>query len=351
MVGAPAFEAGDRGRVVGAVRRRAHGGERRSGQAMRDGRRGASAPHPTDRSAPDRAPQRPVEVHLAAAQSPVAAGRDAAGRTVGCRRRRRAAAAVWRLRRRPLARLAGGLTREDFDPFGELELGRRGVVPGEVEVVAAAVAGVAVVADPAEGRPRFVLDRLGPEGEAGDRRPVARRICELAVQRHDVDREAVVVVGVADVAVVAADVFAARQRAGVAVGDVDREALRRSSAGRGRCGGRPCRLLRAGSRPGSGRSCPARRRAGSAAGIGRVGRRRRRAAAQSEQRERRRRARARRCDEAMAHRRRYRPRRSGRCIRSRTLRPQLGLATPGRIGFARCRRSAKPASTSSAPTG
>ena len=48
--------------------------------------------------------------------------------------------------------------------------GAGGVVPGEVEVVAAAVAGVAVVADPAEGRTGLVLDRLGPVGEAGDRR-------------------------------------------------------------------------------------------------------------------------------------------------------------------------------------
>src|SRR5690242_9536840 len=38
--------------------------------------------------------------------------------------------------------------REDFDPFRERVFGRCGVVPGEVEVVAAAVAGVAVVADP-----------------------------------------------------------------------------------------------------------------------------------------------------------------------------------------------------------
>ena len=44
------------------------------------------------------------------------------------------------------------------------------------------------------------------------------------VQRDDVDREPVVVVGVADVAVVAADVFPVGQGPGVAVGDVDREA-------------------------------------------------------------------------------------------------------------------------------
>src|SRR5215469_469234 len=60
----------------------------------------------------------------------------------------------FRLRRCFLVALARAGTAapggEDFDPFGERVFGRRGVVPGKVEVVAAAVAGVAVVTDPAE---------------------------------------------------------------------------------------------------------------------------------------------------------------------------------------------------------
>jgi hypothetical protein len=119
----------------------------------------------------------------------------------------------------PLARFA---YREDLDPFGQLELWRRGVFPGEMEVVAAAVAGVAVVADPAEGGDGLVLDRLGPFGEARYAVPGAVAFA-VAVQRHDIDGEAVVVVGVSDMAVVATDVFAVGQRARVAVGHVDRE--------------------------------------------------------------------------------------------------------------------------------
>src|SRR6476469_10635146 len=101
----------------------------------------------------------------------------------------------------------GEVDRHHFDPFGELEHRRDGVVPGEVQVVAAAVAGVAVVADPAERRPRFVLFGLGEEGEAGDPGPVGVAFGARG-GGDDVDREAVVVVGVLDVAFVAADVFA-----------------------------------------------------------------------------------------------------------------------------------------------
>ena len=100
----------------------------------------------------------------------------------------------------------------------------RGVVPGEMEVIAAAVAGVAVVANPAEGRRRLALDRLGPEGEAGDRGPFGVTF-GAAAERGQVDGEPVVVIGALGVAFVAAGVLAARQRAGVAVGDVDRVAL------------------------------------------------------------------------------------------------------------------------------
>ena len=122
--------------------------------------------------------------------------------------------------RRPLA-----VDAEDLDPFGELEHRRDRVFPGEVQVVAAAVAGVAVVADPAERRPGAVLARLGPVREPRDR-PPARVAAAVAVQRHDVDGEPVVVVGVAHVAAVAADVRAVGQRPGVPVGDEDRVALR-----------------------------------------------------------------------------------------------------------------------------
>ena len=141
----------------------------------------------------------------------------------GRRRRRRS----WRRLWTRLARLAAGLfaDREDFDPFGELELRRDGVFPGEVEMVAAAVAGVAVVADPAEGRRRLGSAR-GSAQRA--RRVIPRQLAShllLQFSGDDVDREAVVVVGVFDVAAVAADVFAVRQRPRVAVADVDREAL------------------------------------------------------------------------------------------------------------------------------
>ena len=100
--------------------------------------------------------------------------------------------------------------------------GTVGVVPGEVQVVAAAVAGVAVVADPAEGGTGFVLDRLGPVREPRDRQPAAVAFRPAALG-DEVDGEPVVVVGVAGVAAVAAGPPAARQRPRVAVGDVDRE--------------------------------------------------------------------------------------------------------------------------------
>src|ERR1700709_2562100 len=135
-------------------------------------------------------------------------------------------AALGPLRRRlPAARLTGGAggDGEDFDPFGEFVGFRRGVVPGEVEVVAAAVPDVAFVADPAERGDRLFLFRLRPEGEGGDRHPV--RVAGGGVHgRHEVDREAVQVVGGGGVAFVAADVLAVGERAGVAVGDEDRVA-------------------------------------------------------------------------------------------------------------------------------
>ena len=77
-------------------------------------------------------------------------------------------------------------------------------------MVAAAMAGIAVVADPAERRAGAALDRLGPVGEAGDRRPAGVAFAG-AIEGNEVDGEPVVVVGVPDVAVVAADVFAAGQ--------------------------------------------------------------------------------------------------------------------------------------------
>src|SRR5690349_207005 len=113
---------------------------------------------------------------------------------------------------------------EDLDPFRQLELGRRRVFPREVQVIAAAVAGVAFVADPAEGRHRTILLWLRPEGEAGDPAP-GRVAFAVAVDRNDVDGEAVVVVGVLDGTAVTADVFAIWQRPGVTVGDVNREVL------------------------------------------------------------------------------------------------------------------------------
>ena len=58
------------------------------------------------------------------------------------------------------------------DPGRMPGLGRR-VHPGEVEVVAAAMAGVAVPADPAPGRDRLVLPRLGEVGEVADLAPGA----------------------------------------------------------------------------------------------------------------------------------------------------------------------------------
>src|SRR5436305_2148668 len=136
-----------------------------------------------------------------------AAGGEAAGRDLGyaargprgrggCRGLRRFGRGDRRGRDRAFA-----VNGEDFDPLGEGVFGGAGVVPGEVEVIAAAVAGVAVVADPAEGGTGLVLDRLGPVGEAGDRRPggIAPAV---ATQRHEVDGESVVVVGAADVAAV-----------------------------------------------------------------------------------------------------------------------------------------------------
>ena len=180
------------------------------------------------------------------------------------------------LRRGFLARglpvLGGGCRRaeaggEDFDPFGELCIRRRrGVVPGEVQVVAAAVAGVAFVADPAEGRRPACSGRLGPEARA---RVIGAQVASqvvLAADRDEVDGEAVVVVGAAGVAVVAADVVAVGQRAGVAVGDVDRDSGRRSSAGRGGSGWSTMSPASWGIEAGIGTILPGRGRAASSAG-------------------------------------------------------------------------------------
>src|SRR5918995_4246149 len=92
---------------------------------------------------------------------------DAAGRSGG-----RSRSGVRFLAARPLFEVVEA-DGEDFDPFGDLELGHDRVVPGEMEVMAAAVAGVAVIADPAEGSRRTFLQRLGPAGEAGDPGPRA----------------------------------------------------------------------------------------------------------------------------------------------------------------------------------
>src|SRR4051812_29964188 len=119
-----------------------------------------------------------------AARGEAAAGDlgDAAGGARGCGRRRRL---------RGCARLhASDVGREDFDPGGERELKCGRVVAGEVEVVAAAGAGVAVVADPAERGTGAVLDRLGPLGETGDPGPGAVALAvAVPVQRHEVDRQ------------------------------------------------------------------------------------------------------------------------------------------------------------------
>src|SRR5262249_13954418 len=142
-------------------------------------------------------------------------GRDPARRTGGrtnarwrrrWRRRRRLGALMARLARQWARRFADG---EDLDPVGPLGLGRRGAIPGEMQVVAAAVARVAVVADPAEGRDGLVLNRLGPFGEAVYAGPGAVAL-GVPVQRHDVDGEPVVVVRAPDMAFVAANVFAVR---------------------------------------------------------------------------------------------------------------------------------------------
>ena len=70
------------------------------------------------------------------------------------------------------------------DPRGGLARLRRRVHPRQVQVVAAAVVDVAVVADPAERRARVVLTGLGPLGEAVDVVPRATR------RGDDVEREA-----------------------------------------------------------------------------------------------------------------------------------------------------------------
>jgi hypothetical protein len=64
---------------------------------------------------------------------------------------------------------AGGM-RTETQAAGGLGARGRAVFPGEVKVVAAPVAGIAVVADPAEGRSRVVLGRFGPAGERGGSR-------------------------------------------------------------------------------------------------------------------------------------------------------------------------------------
>ena len=77
----------------------------------------------------------------------------------------------WR-RGRELVGRARAPARVD-DPGRMPRLGRR-VHPGEVEVVAAAVAGIAVPADPAPGRDRLVLPRLGQVVRGRRSRPRCR---------------------------------------------------------------------------------------------------------------------------------------------------------------------------------
>ena len=91
-------------------------------------------------------------------------------------------------------------------------------------MVTAAVAGVAVVADPAERQAGLFCTGSAQRARRVIRRQVASHFVP-AVERHEVDREAVVVVGASVVAFVAAGVFAVGQRPRVAVGDVDRVAL------------------------------------------------------------------------------------------------------------------------------
>ena len=54
-------------------------------------------------------------------------------------------------------------------------------------MIAAAVAGVAFVADPAEGQHGFVLHRLRPEGQARDRGPGSVAFAGSPVQLHYID--------------------------------------------------------------------------------------------------------------------------------------------------------------------
>ena len=117
--------------------------------------------------------------------------RSRAGRARACRRCRRSAAGwllggLGRLGRRAAAVAAdgGGAAQRVHELGRGAGLGLR-VIEGEVQVVAAAVAGVAVVADPAEGRTGLVLLRLGPRGQAIDVVPGAA----LGPVGDDVERQ------------------------------------------------------------------------------------------------------------------------------------------------------------------
>src|SRR3954447_19836799 len=75
----------------------------------------------------------------------------------------------------PEAAMAAGMLAPAHAPHPDAADGAapvpRRVLPGQVQVVAPAVAGVAVVAHPAEGGARAILPRLGPAGQAVHVRP------------------------------------------------------------------------------------------------------------------------------------------------------------------------------------
>src|SRR6187549_356243 len=152
--GAGPVEAGDRRRVAG--RAAAGDGERSRDADERGGAGGREAAHRPHATADPPYLRCPYGHRLDGAPAGgLVAGADAAGADRGD-------AAGGRGGRLGRGRFAVGprswprrdaleADREDLDPFRQLPLPHGGVFPGEVEVVAAAVARIAVVADPAEG--------------------------------------------------------------------------------------------------------------------------------------------------------------------------------------------------------
>ena len=120
-----------------------------------------------------------------------------------------------------------GSPLEDLDPGDHREVPGVCVGPGEVKVIAAAVAGIAVVPDPAERRARLVLPRLGPSGQPRHALPVTVAL-RAPGAGADVDRHPVLVIGIGNMAAWATDdlLRIARQRPGVSLVDRDREMRR-----------------------------------------------------------------------------------------------------------------------------